>query len=240
MAIKITNPTDNQEFSLEQQVTFQGTVDDPITQVELLADDRWPLGRTQLSGNWSISYAFNAAGNRLVVAKGFDAANNLVASDDIWVEISSSWDLSTFLTPNFQLWEFVVSPTAQRLGIDNTPTAREIENLRTLCSQILQPARNALGALKINSGFRSEALNLALRGSSTSAHRKGFAADVNPLSVGTRRFAEWVRNNCDYDQIILEFGTLANPDWIHVSAQPRNRKQVLRMDRSGTRFITLP
>lgn len=145
------------------------------------------------------------------------------------------------LTTNFRLREFIRSTTADRMGIDNTPTPREIENLHTLCKQILQPAWNALGPLKINSGFRSSALNRAVGGSSTSAHRKGFAVDVVPENVGTKELAVWVKENCEFDQIILEFGTPENPNWIHLSAEPRNRKEVLRATSSpnGTVYASI-
>ena len=138
-------------------------------------------------------------------------------------------DINMKLTTNFHLWELVKSSTADRLGIDNTPNAEEIRNLQTLCEKILQPARDALGPIKISSGFRSEELNRAVGGVSNSDHRLGFAADVIPASVSTRRLAEWVDQNCpEFDQVILEFGTLEDPNWIHLSAAPRNRKEVLR------------
>lgn len=150
-------------------------------------------------------------------------------------------DLNQSLSPNFQLWEFVRSPTAINLGIDNTPNAQEISNLRNLCQQILQPAREALGPLKVNSGFRSAALNVAVGGSRTSDHRKGHAADIVPVNGGTRRLAEWVvHNRPSFDQVILEFGTDAAPDWIHLSANPRNRKQVLRATLQGDRTVYTP
>lgn len=138
-------------------------------------------------------------------------------------------DINMKLTTNFHLWELVQSSTADRLRIDNTPNAEEIRNLQKLCEKILQPARDALGPIKISSGFRSEELNRVVGGVSNSDHRLGFAADVIPVSVSTRRLAEWVTQNCpEFDQVILEFGTLDNPNWIHLSAAPRNRKEVLR------------
>ncbi|MBG1265660.1 peptidase M15 [Nostoc sp. WHI] len=144
------------------------------------------------------------------------------------------------LSTNFKLWEFVISPTADLLRVDNTPTPGEIRNLERLCQQILQPARDALGPLKINSGFRSEELNKAVGGANNSAHRQGLAADVVPLNVGTKQLAKWVNDNCEFDQIILEFGTLDNPRWIHLSAEPRNRRQVLRATSSSGRTVYNP
>lgn len=150
-------------------------------------------------------------------------------------------DLNMNLTTNFRLWELVQSSTADRLGIENIPNEQEIKNLRTLCEKILQPARDALGPIRISSGFRSEKLNSAVGGVSNSDHRLGFAADVMPVSVSTRRLAEWVAKNCpEFDQIILEFGTLEQPNWIHLSAAPRNRKQVLRATRENGQVVYRP
>lgn len=145
------------------------------------------------------------------------------------------------LTANFRLWELVKSSTADRLGIDNTPNSEEIGNLRKLCEKILQPARDALGPIRISSGFRSEELNIAVGGVSNSDHRLGFAADVIPINVSTKKLAEWVVENCpEFDQVILEFGTLDNPNWIHLSAAPHNRKQVLRATREDGRVAYRP
>jgi hypothetical protein len=138
-------------------------------------------------------------------------------------------NLNTSLSSGFKLWEFVKSVTADQNGIKNLPNETEIAHLRLLCQKILQPARKALGPLKISSGFRSEDLNKLVGGSENSDHRLGYAADVIPYNVGTRKLAEWVVKNCSqFDQVILEFGTLRNPNWIHLSVAPRNRKQVLR------------
>lgn len=141
---------------------------------------------------------------------------------------STTTDEHTQLSPHFKLWEFVVSETASRYGIDNTPQKAHIERLRTLCQEILEPARLKLGPLRINSGYRSPALNKAIRGSSTSAHMQGYAADVNPLKATKMDFAKWVKNNCQFDQVILEFGTPREPAWIHVSCDPKRRKQVIK------------
>ncbi|NEQ97265.1 MAG: hypothetical protein F6K30_11165 [Cyanothece sp. SIO2G6] len=143
------------------------------------------------------------------------------------------------LSRNFTLFEMIRSETADRLGLNNTPNAQEIANLRRLACNLLQPARDALGPLRITSGFRSTALNRAVGGVPNSDHRFGYAADVIPVNVGTRAFAEWVVRNAQFDQIILEFGTLQNPSWIHVSINPNNRRQILRADPNGIRPITL-
>jgi hypothetical protein len=147
---------------------------------------------------------------------------------------------STQLSENFKLWEFVVSETASRDRINNTPQQVHIAHLRTLCQQILEPARKKLGPLRITSGYRSPALNKAIGGSPTSAHMQGYAADVNPLNVSKMEFAKWVNNNCKFDQIILEFGTPSEPAWIHVSCDPRGKQEVLKTVRGGYARVRLP
>lgn len=133
------------------------------------------------------------------------------------------------LSADFKLWEFTKSVTADQNGIKNVPNETEIAHLKLLCEKILQPAHQALGRLKISSGFRSEELNKFVGGVENSDHRLGYAADVIPYQVSTRKLAEWVVKNCpQFDQVILEFGTAENPSWIHLSIAPRNRKQILR------------
>lgn len=143
------------------------------------------------------------------------------------------------LSRNFTLTELIQSDTADRLGLSNQPNAQELANLKTLACALLQPARDALGPLRVTSGFRSDPVNRAVGGVSNSDHRLGYAADIIPVNVSTRDFAIWVARNVQFDQIILEFGTPQNPAWIHVSANPRNRRQILRQDLSGTRPIQI-
>ena len=163
---------------------------------------------------------------------------SLVPSPTIITPPTKTTD-NTQLSPNFKLWEFVVSETASRRGINNTPQQVHIAHLRTLCQEILEPARQALGPIRITSGYRSPPLNTAIRGSRTSAHMQGYAADVNPLKVSKMEFAKWVKNNCKFDQIILEFGTPSEPAWIHVSCDPRGKRQVLKTVRGGYAVASL-
>jgi len=135
------------------------------------------------------------------------------------------------LTANFSLAEMVKSETALRQGLDNDPGEVEIENLRALCENVLQPVREAYGrGVKVNSGFRHPDVNAAVGGSRTSDHCKGMAADIEIPGVANADLAEWIKDNLEFTQLILEFYTPGVPDsgWVHVSYDPNNlKKQVL-------------
>ena len=134
----------------------------------------------------------------------------------------------TQLSPNFSLHELTKSETALRLDIDNTPGEAETENLRLLCEKVLQPVRDHYGkGVKVNSGFRSSATNQATGGSKSSDHVKGQAADIEIPGVANAELAQWIMDNLEYTQLILEFYTPGIPDsgWVHVSYDPNNLKK---------------
>jgi hypothetical protein len=131
------------------------------------------------------------------------------------------------LSANFTLKELTRSDTADRLDIDNTPNEEQIESLRLLCENILQPVREHFGKpVKINSGFRCSALNQATGGSATSDHCKGQACDFEIDGVSNPDLAQWVADNLKYTQLILEFYTQGQPNsgWVHASFNPDNLK----------------
>jgi len=131
------------------------------------------------------------------------------------------------LSANFTLKELTRSDTADRLGIDNTPDDEQIESLRLLCENILQPVRDHFGKpVKINSGFRCPALNQATGGSATSDHCKGQACDFEIDGVSNPDLALWIAENLKYSQLILEFYTQGQPNsgWVHASFNPDNLK----------------
>jgi zinc D-Ala-D-Ala carboxypeptidase len=135
------------------------------------------------------------------------------------------------LSKNFHLSEFTRSATASRFNIPNTPSSVEIANLRALARNVLQPIRDHFGSpIIITSGYRSPALNKAIRGSVNSQHSKGQAADftvANKTLIETCRF---INRNLIFDQLILEFDS-----WIHVSyTTGSNRKQLLTINNRGT------
>ena len=138
------------------------------------------------------------------------------------------------LSQNFSLRELTKSQTAERKGISNEPTEEHIENLKLLCTNILQPIRDEFGVVSISSGYRSPELCEALGSKSTSQHARGQAADFECYSIDNNELFNWIVDNLEFDQAILEFYTGA-PDsgWIHVSYnEDGNRKQTLRAFRN--------
>ena len=134
------------------------------------------------------------------------------------------------LSKHFSLEELCKSQTAIRLGIDNLAKDENIiTNLRTICENILEPIRENYGIpFSPNSGYRSPKLNNAVGSSHKSQHLKGQAVDVEIPSIDNYELAEWIRNNLDFDQLILEFyNGEPSSGWVHVSFAEENRKQLL-------------
>ena len=148
------------------------------------------------------------------------------------------------LTKNFSLAEMIKSDTALRLDMDNTPGDEEIANLQALCENVLQVVRDAYGVgVKVNSGFRHPDVNAAVGGSKTSDHCKGMAADIEIPGVANADLAEWIVENLEFRQVILEFYTPGIPDsgWVHVSYNPDdNKKQVLTAMKENGKTVYKP
>ena len=145
------------------------------------------------------------------------------------------------LTKNFSLSELVKSQEATRKGINNTPNALAIENLRVLASEVLQPVRDNFGPVSVSSGFRSSLVNRAIGGSPTSDHCYGYAADFEVPGVDNKEVALWIRDNLKFRQLILEFydGT-TNGGWVHCSYNAADLKnQVLTATRRNGRTVYL-
>lgn len=140
----------------------------------------------------------------------------------------------------FSLAEMTKSQTASRKGIDNTPDEKQTEALIELVKNVLDPLREHFARpVTVNSGFRSAKLNRAIGGSSkTSQHMKGEAADIEIAGIPNQALAEWIRDNLEFDQLILEYHTIGIPDsgWVHVSwkSSKKNRKQTLTINKDGT------
>lgn len=133
----------------------------------------------------------------------------------------------TQLTANFSLEEMIKSEAALRLNIPNKPSATVVKNLTVLAEQVLQPIRNHFKTgVKVNSGYRSPAVNEAIGGAENSDHMRGMAADIEIPGIPNAEVAGWVRDNLKFTQTILEFYTPGVPDsgWVHVSYDPKNLK----------------
>lgn len=152
------------------------------------------------------------------------------------------------ISPNLNLYEITRSDTAKRQGIDNTPTFEHLENFKLLAEKVFEPIREHFGVpIFISSGYRSKELNKAMGGASkivngvyvpTSQHCKGQAIDIDMDGINSevtnKMVFDYIKDNLEFDQLIWEFGTDLNPDWVHVSyAKTGNRKQKLKAVRSG-------
>jgi hypothetical protein len=138
------------------------------------------------------------------------------------------------LSKNLSLAEMTRSESAKRLGISNEPTIAHLSNMRKLAENVFQPIREHFGVpIYISSGYRSKALNSAIKGSSkTSQHSKGEAMDIDMdnTQITNAQIFEFIKNNLSFDQLIYEFGDDKNPNWVHVSysATGKQRNQILK------------
>lgn len=142
------------------------------------------------------------------------------------------------LSENFTLQELSKTST----GLENTPNKKQTDSLRQLAINVLQPARDALGPIKVTSAYRSQAVNAKVGGVSTSQHTKGEAADLM-MRGGQKKLLEWIIANVEFDQIISEFPDAnENPRWVHVSyKEGANRNQKLKAIKSNgkTKYVPL-
>ena len=147
------------------------------------------------------------------------------------------------ISENLTLSEVTNSMTAKRLGINNNPTPEHLANLKLVAEKVFEPIRKHFGkAIKVSSGYRSAALNAATPGSSsTSQHCSGEALDLDQDTTGTgitnKMVFDYIKDNLEFDQLIWEYGTDQNPDWVHVSyeSKGKQRKQILRCKRVNGR-----
>lgn len=139
------------------------------------------------------------------------------------------------LSEHLDLSEITRSDTAKRKGISNQPTPEHLENFKKLAENIFEPIRNHFKEpIFISSGYRSKELNTAVGGSLTSQHCSGEAIDIDmdgrSNTVTNKAVFNYIKDNLNFDQLIWEFGTDSNPDWVHVSYEStgKQRKQVLK------------
>lgn len=127
--------------------------------------------------------------------------------------------------------EGTYSRTGERLDLDNTPNEEQLKCMKAIAENIFEPLREWVGGpVKINSFFRGEPVNTAIGGSTRSQHMKGQAIDIDDTfkhKTNAEMF-HFIKDNLDFDQLIWEFGTDDNPNWVHVSyvAHRPNRKKL--------------
>jgi len=158
------------------------------------------------------------------------------------------------LSKNLALSEVTRSETAKRRGISNMPTEEHIENFKKLAENVFQPIRDHFGVpIRISSGYRSESLNKAIGGAGkmvngkyvpSSQHCTGEAIDIDMdgTSITNKQVFDYIKEHLQFDQLIWEFGTDSNPDWVHVSYEStgKQRKQVLKAVKKGSATSYVP
>ena len=136
-------------------------------------------------------------------------------------------------SPHFSKAEMNHSGVALKLGIANIPTEAEEENLQALCKMVLEPLRLRFGRIIIASGYRSPALNKAIRGKQNSQHLLGEAADIHVASEAEgRRYFDYIRLHLPFDQLLFEHAMRNGCCWLHVSyrrAPQRNRHEAFHL-----------
>ena len=140
------------------------------------------------------------------------------------------------LSENITLAELTHSQTADRLGLDNTPSPTVAVHLARL-AQGLELVRKLVSCpIVISSGYRSTLVNKAVGGSAKSQHVDGHAADITAPAFGSPRklMAAIVAARLPYDQCILEYANKGG-GWVHISFTPSPRGQALVIDDTGTR-----
>lgn len=148
------------------------------------------------------------------------------------------------LSEHLELAEVIRSESAKRRGISNMPTEEHIKNLRLIAEQVFEPVRaNFRQPIRISSGYRSQQLNAAIGGAIRSQHSTGEALDIDMdgTAVSNAEIFKFIKEKLSFDQLIWEFGTKQNPDWVHVSysSDGKQRKQVLRAikEQGKTKYI---
>ena len=134
------------------------------------------------------------------------------------------------------------SETATKLSIENIPNDEQIDNMKYVAENVFEKVRNHFGVpISVNSFFRSRALNKAVGGAHTSQHLTGQAIDISAFKstgITNKQIFDFIKDNCEHDQVLWEYGTEYEPEWVHVSLKKYgNRNQKLRVTRHGTTVI---
>jgi hypothetical protein len=146
------------------------------------------------------------------------------------------------ISKNISYKEATYSETAKRKQIANKPAAEHVKNMELIAEKLFEPLREWVGGpIRVNSFFRSEALNREIKGAYQSQHLTGNAIDITTMGKKTNsEMFHYIKENLDFDKLIWEFG-VENPQWIHVSyvSKEANRKKVYLAQRKG-RFLEWP
>lgn len=126
------------------------------------------------------------------------------------------------ISKHISLEEAILSPTALRLGIDNTPNEDVLINMKLVAERCFEPIREWYGKpIRVNSFYRCEALNKAVKGSLTSQHVDGKAIDISTgTKAGNKLIYDWAKENIIFDQLINEYDYA----WVHISYNKNNNR----------------
>ena len=145
------------------------------------------------------------------------------------------------ISKNLSLDEACKSATADKLGIvNNNPSLNIIKNMKLLAEKVFEPVRAHFKApIKISSMYRGQELNNHVKGSITSQHCTGEAMDIYNVKPTNKEVFDYIKDNLEFDQLIFEFGTKDNPEWVHVSYEStgKQRKQVLRAEKINGKTV---
>jgi hypothetical protein len=149
------------------------------------------------------------------------------------------------LSEHLELSEIIRSESAKRRGILNMPTVEHIKNLQLIAENIFEPIRlNFRQSIRISSGYRSQSLNAAIGGATHSQHSTGEALDIDMdgTTLSNKEIFNFIKDKLSFDQLIWEFGTDKNPDWVHVSysANGNQRNQVLKAIKENGKTKLIP
>jgi len=137
--------------------------------------------------------------------------------------------------------EGVNSSTATRKGIINVPNPDQLEAMKLVAEKVFEPLRVHFDKpIRINSFFRCTALNVAVGGSGSSQHCKGEAIDMDATDgVTNADLFNYIKDNLEFDQLIWEYGTDKEPDWVHVSfTDKRENRGIILKAVEGRGYIT--
>lgn len=126
------------------------------------------------------------------------------------------------ISKHISIDEATLSPTALRLGIDNTPNEEVLVNMKLVAERCFEPIREWYGKpIKVNSFYRCDALNRAVKGSATSQHVQGKAIDISTgTKAGNKLIYDWAKENIIFDQLINEY----DYSWVHISYNKNNNR----------------